>query len=120
MENNKNIWLLPTNEPSRLSDCHNNKLHLDDVRYLRNYQHIYITSDEEIKDKTWVWDKTNNRIVFLLSLRKDSYNKNVNFSEKYSKIILTTDIDLIDDGIEQISENTLLKIIEHINSGKKN
>ena len=37
----------------------------------------------------------------------------------YKKIILTTDQQLIADGIEQISEDTLLKIVEHINSGKK-
>lgn len=36
----------------------------------------------------------------------------------YKKIILTTDQDLINDGIEQISEDTLLKIVERINSGK--
>lgn len=36
----------------------------------------------------------------------------------YKKIILTTDQDLIADGVEQISEDTLLKIVEHINSGK--
>ena len=36
----------------------------------------------------------------------------------YKKIILTTDQDLISNGIKQISDDMLLKIIEHINSGK--
>lgn len=40
------------------------------------------------------------------------------FNNGFKKIILTTDQDLINDGIEQISEDTLLKIVEHINSGK--
>jgi hypothetical protein len=50
----KNIHILSTDKPSRLSDCHDNKLHLDDTKYLKKYQNIYITSDEEIKDENWV------------------------------------------------------------------
>jgi hypothetical protein len=34
------------------------------------------------------------------------------------KSSITIDQDLIADGVEQISEDTLLKIVEHINSGK--
>ncbi len=53
MEKKINLWVIPTDKPSRLSDCHNNKLYLDDVRYLRNYKNIYITSNEEIKEGDW-------------------------------------------------------------------
>jgi hypothetical protein len=113
----KNIHVLPTDKPSRLlknTQYNSFWLRTDflDREIKRGveklqYQNIYITSDEEIKDKTWVLDKTNNRIVFLLSLRKDSYNKNVNFSEKYYKIILTTDQDLIKDGVQDIPDEFL-------------
>ncbi len=75
-------------------------------------QHIYITNDEEIKEGDW----------FLYC---NQINKRIRKNPKaeypypnYKKIILTTDQDLINDGIEQISEDTLLKIVEHINSGK--
>jgi len=113
----KNIHVLPTDKPSRLlknTQYNSFWLRTDflDREIKRGveklqYQNIYITSDDEIKDKTWVLDKTNNRIVFLLSLRKDSYNKNVNFSEKYYKIILTTDQDLIKDGVQDIPDEFL-------------
>jgi hypothetical protein len=106
MENNKNIWLLPTNEPSRLSDCHNNKLHLDDVRYLRNYQNIYITSDEEIKEGDWVFQECLNMPHRLI--KADTENvKVLNDLNKCKKIILTTDQDLINDGVQPIPDEFL-------------
>lgn len=46
----KNLHILPTDKRSSLSNCHDNKLHLDDVRYLKDYQNICITNDEEIKE----------------------------------------------------------------------
>ena len=116
----KNIHVLPTDKPSRLFETSNGDLILSKIDYAyltRINRAIYITSDEEIKVGDW-WlnlktndvDKCTHKSEVLL------YN-----SEKYEyikKIILTTDQDLIDDGIEQISEDTLLKIVEHINSGK--
>jgi hypothetical protein len=58
MENNKNIWLLPTNEPSRLYFNNNDKdlqFCKVDKKYtpLKINQNIYITSDEEIKEGDW-------------------------------------------------------------------
>jgi hypothetical protein len=100
MENNKNIWLLPTNEPSRLSDCHNNKLHLDDVRYLRNYQNIYITSDEEIRRDDLCMDTITKWIFRATRQIKEKHNF-------YQKIILITDPKLIADGIQAIPDEFL-------------
>ena len=115
IENMKNIHVLSTNKPSRLSDCHDDRLHLDDVRYLRNYKNIYITSDEEIiGGKEWFLDLTDNS---LFKNQTDKPMSKVLFPE-CKKIVLTTDQNLINDGIEQISEDTLLKIVEQINSGK--
>ena len=111
----KNIHVLSTNKPSRLSDCHDDRLHLDDVRYLRNYKNIYITSDEEIiGGKEWFLDLTDNS---LFKNQTDKPMSKVLFPE-CKKIVLTTDQNLINDGIEQISEDTLLTIVEQINSGK--
>ena len=93
---------------------------------------IYITSDEEIKVGDWCImtnDYGDNYLVRVISLKciggKEirvqlllNGKENTPLLEKCEKIILTTDQDLIADGIEQISEDTLLKIVEHINSGK--
>ena len=72
---------------------------------------LFITSDEKIKNRDWYI--ADNK-VYRASV--DHMPELYTYSCK--KIILTTDQDLINDGIEQISEDTLLKIVEHINSGK--
>ena len=138
----KNIHVLSTNKPSRLSDCHDDRLHLDDVRYLRNYKNIYITSDEEIKEGdvvkipcgvgkvkelTWKFGNDNPSYIiediFIYKLRYGQKEGELQINsfryEDVKKIVITTDQQLIADGIEQISEDTLLKIVEHINSGKR-
>ena len=122
----KNLHLLPTDKPSSLI-IYNSKLKLVNYPVITpsgNQKHVYITSDEEIKEGDWV-------VFNELEIVKCTYSKNGEFlfSEPltsssnhhfsyFKKIILTTDQDLIADGIEQISEDTLLKIVEHINSGK--
>ena len=124
----KNIYILPTEEPSRL---HYSKIKSNDqISYklvlkkefsrcndglLSGQRYIYITSDEEIKDNTWVLNIVNGVIYKTYS----GINFNLDTEkERWRKIILTTDQDLISDEIKQISENVLLKIVEHINSGK--
>ncbi len=106
----KNIHVLPTEKPSRLSDSHNNKLYLNDVRYLRNYKHIYITSDEEIKEGDWVIDDENDILEVIEIERNQGLARSVNFTyvlESCKKIILTTDQDLIKDGVQAIDDEFL-------------
>ena len=74
---------------------------------------LFITSDEEIKKGDWVLNPIY-KTVYEWIKNSDIYFDKIDAK----KIILTTDQDLINDGIEQISEDTLLKIVEHINSGK--
>jgi hypothetical protein len=109
----KNIHLIPTDKPSRLH-LGNSGLVLCDLNFGKNTingQNIYITSDEEIKDGDWMIRGNEQPTLVTPNFFWD-------FGVRYYKIILTTDQDLIADGVEQISEDTLLKIIEHINSGK--
>ena len=73
---------------------------------------LYITSNE-LYTVGWYLDNSN-YVTKTISQQKSAWEHKQN----WKKIILTTDQDLIDDGIEQISEDTLLKIVEHINSGK--
>ena len=66
---------------------------------------IYITSDEEIKEGDWCYDSDgkqilqfNNKIVVLLAnQQKEKYGV-----KSFFKIILTTDQDLIKDGVQAI------------------
>jgi hypothetical protein len=93
----KNIHLLPTDKPSRLFKFAN-QLHLDTIpkEYYKKY-HIYITSDEEIKEGDWGLSKLNEVILF-----GRSYNEKF-----YKKIILTTDQDLIENGVQAIDDEFL-------------
>jgi hypothetical protein len=101
MENNKNIWLLPTNEPSRLYFNNNDKdlqFCKVDKKYtpLKINQNIYITSDEEIKEGDWyIYGE---RILQAKFTHKPLYKV---------KIILTTDTKLIADGIQAIPDEFL-------------
>jgi hypothetical protein len=100
MENNKNIWLLPTNEPSRFSLNSSGKYHLTNQLYTSSpnftNQNIYITSDEEIKEGDWyIYGE---RILQAKFTHKPLYKV---------KIILTTDQDLIKDGVQAIEDEFL-------------
>ena len=81
----KNIHLLPTEKPSRLSIVKNELVLFNTEGEGSTTQHIYITSDEEIKEDDWGLSKLNEVILF-----GRSYNEKF-----YKKIILTTDPDLI-------------------------
>ena len=112
----KNLHALPTDCPSRLR--YNIKTRIWELNEFHKYHtdiksthNIYITSDEEIKEGDWCYHP----LLKWGSVIKSKYDEP---NSTMKKIILTTDQDLINDGIEQISEDTLLKIVEHINSGK--
>jgi hypothetical protein len=60
---------------------------------------IYITSDEEIKEGDWVYCRTENRVL----ISNVSYSK---LDDRF-KIILTTDQDLIKDGVHAIDDEFL-------------
>ena len=114
----KNLHVLPTDHPSRLR--YNIKTRIWELNEFHKYHtdiksthNIYITSDEEIKMQDWCITAKGN---LLQMIEGDTALGFALLGCK--KIILTTDQDLIADGIEQISEDVLLKISEHINSGK--
>lgn len=103
----KNIHILPTDKPSRLGyiteiDKYyiftNGENPNDIADNLANYRNIYITSDEEIKDY-WVLNTHTNEVYFL----KGFYG----IQPITKKIILTTDQDLIKDGVQAIDDEFL-------------
>jgi hypothetical protein len=67
-------------------------------------ENIYITSDEEIKEGDWYyWIVTNMRIKAI----RDNLGRLPKFSDGSRKIILTTDQDLIADGVQAIDDEFL-------------
>jgi len=96
----KNIHLLPTDKPSRLS-YFQGKLLFDKEEFYKTFisQNIYIISSEEIKKGDYVLSGTNTMI-------KCMYPNNV-VDRDVKKIILTTDQDLINDGVQAIDDEFL-------------
>ena len=97
---NKNIHILATDKPSRI--WVNNlkrryELETEPLIGSNTAMHIYITSDLEIKEGDWCINKLNEVIQF---------GKNYD-AKSYKKIILTTDPDLIADGVQSIDDEFL-------------
>ena len=94
----ENIYILPTDKPSRLYVR-------NDVTppFYSNFQgepvNMFITSDSEIKEGDWRYNSINNT-VYQKKLDK------ISFAYEY-KIILTTDQDLIKDGVQEIDDEFL-------------
>jgi hypothetical protein len=107
----KNIFLIPTPDETRVAIKSDGLLFLTNHPYPNSPKfvnhHIYITSDEEIKEGDWVIQKSTGKFMFLAFTRSKSYNKNKDLNEEFSKIILTTDQDLINDGVQKIDDEFL-------------
>jgi hypothetical protein len=101
----KNVHILPTDKPSRLHLGESGLVLCDFVfdKSTINAQHIYITSDEEIKDvrpHKGKWHLEKGQIL----------NKFPNYLTDLSEcklVILTTDPDLIKDGVQEIDNEFL-------------
>jgi hypothetical protein len=103
----KNIHILPTDKPSILhlyTDENGTRLETFEVEYshTRDTQHIYITSDEEIKDGDWYLDTFNNQRI-----KANEFSDHKHYGNACKKIILTTDQDLITDGVQAIDDKFL-------------
>ena len=113
----KNIHLIPTDKPSRLYINLLDYLSFDSLQLRGSNQNIYITSDEEIKEGDWDYSKSRNKICKVTGIskwtHKDDYsidldNENYFIHHSYcKKIILTTDQDLIKDGVQAIDDEFL-------------
>lgn len=105
----KNIHILPTDKTSRLQSNRYSKLFLSEVP--KAYadcinQNIYITSNEEIKEGNWFYNS------FLNEISKMDVLDYSNFRQK---IILTTDQDLIEDGVQAIDNEFLEWFVKNPN-----
>ena len=133
MEKKRNLWIVPTDKPSRL--CLSNTCILSVIEEA-NYNlsdiksvNIYITNDEEIKEGDWYLYKetfldgtvktedqfknsswgiskaTKGDMPYIERAEKGRNTKNG--LRGIFKIILTTDLDLIKDGIQAIEDEFL-------------
>ena len=107
----KNVHLITTDKPSRFYFIKsNNKLGItsNNTEFTENFgcgtqnQHIYITDNSEKRDGDWYFDGTD------LIRKKTKYNDAlVDGNKDAKKIIMTTDQDLIADGIQAIDDEFL-------------
>jgi hypothetical protein len=100
----KNLFLIKTDKPSRLFDCFE-KLGIGDNTTTREglqvtNQHLYITNSEEIKEGDWYLYTD---ILSKLHIRQH-LDKGVRKGYDGQKIILTTDPELIKDGVQAIDD----------------
>jgi hypothetical protein len=122
------VHLIPTDKPSRLVlDTVNKNLFLTTTKdfgtKIMQFQNIYITNDEEIKEGDWIFSlKTNNifkadSIEYLKSHNMiEDFDKSFYINSKSAKkIILTTDQDLIKDGIQAIDDEFLEWFVKNLN-----
>lgn len=102
----KNIFLLPTYKPSRLFyDISIDKLILATTEGVSKWfenKHVYITNDEEIKEGDWACH--NNITIDKYQIVKCNISNKEYIQEHWNKIILTTDQELIADGVKAIDD----------------
>jgi hypothetical protein len=111
----KNIHVLPTDKPSRLflkekTLLLNNQYTLQEVFPKGKCQNIYITSDEEIKEGDWFMSDFNSfpiHNIKELSEREGTLGWEQKDLKNNLKIILTTDPDLIKEGVQAIDDEFL-------------
>jgi len=111
----KNIHLLPTDKPSKLH-TYKGVLNLAADEFVAPTivkndlinLNIHITSDDEIKEGDYRYSGVQNNIElvteFSLKVNKEYWKINPHL---YKKIILTTDGDLIKDGVQAIDNKFL-------------
>ena len=110
----KNIHVIATDKPSRLFlNKVNSRLLLENMSNpsLKNilpsgsYQNIYITSDEEINEGDWYFFNVGYASGIKKADKRDIEQIHLEIEPK--KIILTTDQDLIKDGVQEIHDEFL-------------
>ena len=108
----KNIHIIPTDKPSRLYLGDNGNLVLglmkNSIENKNNdftNQNIYITSDEEIKEGDWYIIEFNSTKITKCTSEQELIS--IEGRNDCKKIILTTDQDLIKDGVQSIDAEFL-------------
>lgn len=100
----KNIHIISTDKPSNLYFDGNLKLkYIPVLQYnCKNCVNIYITNNEEIEEGDWRYDLKCKEIFKTSKSDIECYDTN-----NCKKIIITSDIDLIKDGVQEINNDFL-------------
>jgi hypothetical protein len=107
----KNVHLIPTDKPSRLHLAYSKDYYLSAEPFIqldtKNYKsfNIYITSDEEIDYENWACHKNITKDKYQIV--KCNVSNKESIQEHWNKIILTTDPELIADGVQAIDDEFL-------------
>ena len=125
----KNLYLLKTDKISKLVHDTKDNLALTSIKIVQEFSnkkvHIYITSDEEIKEGDWLIVNDEDVMQMKSSYDNDmsgediwvgdSLNGYTTYKDNCKKIILTTDQDLIKDGVQAIDDEFLEWFIKNPN-----
>ncbi len=105
MEKTKNCWVIQTDKPSRLYEFGGQ--YFIQEKHQENFRsyNIYITDNSEIKEGDWVFDIFKNACPAIRQLTTEEEVLEVQKTEL--KIILTTNQDLIKDGVQAIDDEFL-------------
>ena len=114
----KNLYILPTNKPSRLVKIYNDvnretftlKLDVEVNDSFKEYVNIYITSDEEIKEGEY---QLYNPLGNFDNAKVSKAERLLQNDSRRKKIILTTNQDLIKEGVQEINDEFLEWFVEN-------
>jgi hypothetical protein len=118
----KNLYLLPTDKPSRLIKFKDEtNLLLSSLPSIKGQGfNIYITSDEKIKENDYVIVSCSEVNIGEVRIVTGYYNEQFLFDDKSQihmdyckKIILTTDEDLIQNGVQAIDDDFLERFVKN-------
>ena len=109
----KNIHILPTDKPSSIGYDGVKNLHFVND-FIDDYQNLYITNNEEIKEGDWCIEHDDIDKKWLNPYKPTNKSWDMVSKANYcrlrgtvKKIILTTDQDLIKDGVQSIDDEFL-------------
>jgi hypothetical protein len=114
----KNIYLIPTDQPSMLHKAFDEAFILSIFPTLTNglYKSVpyfsYITSDEDIKEGDW-WFSTIDKIIFKVTKEDVLVTSQDGIPHGFYKIILTTDPTLIADGVQEIEDTFIEWLVKN-------
>jgi hypothetical protein len=109
----KNIHLIPTHKPGRLVQIKDNLFFTTTTEIPGGvFKHIYITNDDKIKEGDWIMlDNSIKELPEYQGLHVIQIVDNTSLKSAIAlnckKIILTTDVDLIKDGVQAIDDEFL-------------
>ena len=105
----KNIHVLPTENSSRLSYNKDGVLELHRLQWRKNTQNIYITSNSKFVRDEYITDG----IEVIKATPKLVDAQGLVDRRNWNKIIITTDQELIKDGVHSIGEEFLKWFVEN-------